>query len=201
MRRSAAVAEPSHVVPGSPLVTTAHLCPRDTVPRRKRVTTAHLCRLGRRPCRGMPSPRLQLTSLHRTLHRTGHAGGGPGTCATADQSCSREGSASGTAWRAARDAVTINRPIVRTPPVMAPSRYPLDRRVHEHLGGGYSAFGGEIRSYALPSRLRSDSAVRRGGYRVDINSLRSSGSSTSDTTTGSRLVLGAQPVLAPRCRL
>jgi len=34
------------------------------------------------------------------------------------------GSASGTAWRAARDAVTINRPIVRTPPVMPPSRYP-----------------------------------------------------------------------------
>ena len=29
----------------------------------------------------------------------------------------------------------------------------------------------------------------------------SAGSSTSDTATGSRLVLGAQPVLAPRCRL
>lgn len=42
---------------------------------------------------------------------------------------------------------------------------------------------------------------RRGGYRVYISSLPSSGSSTSDTTTGSRLVFGAQPVLAPRCRL
>lgn len=100
--------------------------------------------------------------------------------------CPVQGSASGTAWRAARDAVTINRPIVRTPPVMPSFQVSLrssamvvrldpvgvlgarravlaheravDRWVHEHQGGGHSAFGGEIRSHALPSRLSSDSA-------------------------------------------
>ena len=43
------------------------------------------------------------------------------------------------------------------PAVLAHERA-VDRRVHEHQGGGHSAFGGEIRSHALPSRLRSDSA-------------------------------------------
>ncbi len=77
----------------------------------------------------------------------------------------------------------------------------VDSSVHEHQGGGHSAFGGEIRSYALSESVAFGLRVRRGGYRVDISSLPSSGSSTSDTTTGSRLVFGAQPVLAPRCRL
>jgi hypothetical protein len=85
------------------------------------------------------------------------------------------------------------------PAVLAHERA-VDRRVHEHQGGGHSAFGGEIRSHALPRRLFG-LRVRRGGYRVDISSLPSSGSSTTDTTTGSRHVFGAQPVLAPRCRL
>ena len=138
------------------------------------------------------------------------------------------GSSSGTAWPAARDAaqstadcqdaarhasfevsLRSSAMVVRLDPVGVLGARPavlaheraVDRRVCEHPGGGDSAFGGEIRSHALPSRLRSDSVVRRGGYRVDISSLPSSGSSTSDTTTGSRLVFGAQPVLARRCRL
>ena len=86
------------------------------------------------------------------------------------------------------------------PAVLAHERA-VDRRVHEHQGGGHSAFGGEIRSHALPESVAFGLRVRRGGYRVDISSLPSSGSSTTDTTTGSRLVFGAQPVLAPRCRL
>ena len=65
----------------------------------------------------------RIGNRHRESLRTGYPvllstdeGRWPGLIA--------QGSASGTAWRAARDAVTINRPIVRTPPVMPPSRYP-----------------------------------------------------------------------------
>jgi hypothetical protein len=86
-------------------------------------------------------------------------------------------------------------------PVVLAHERAVDRRVHEHQGGGHSAFGGEIRSHALPSRLRSDSACAAAATGSDISSLPSSGSSTTDTTTGGRLVFGAQPVLAPRCRL
>jgi len=64
------------------------------------------------------------------------------------RSCAGGGSASGTAWRAARDAVTINRPIVRTPPVMPP------RGIPEELGHG-RAPGSSWRTRGASSRARA----------------------------------------------
>lgn len=97
-------------------------------------------------------------------------------------------SASGTAWRAARDAAQSTADcqdtarhasfevslrssaiVVRLDPVGVLGARPavlaheraVDRMACEHPGGGDSAFGGEIRSHALPSRLRSDSSAPR----------------------------------------